>query len=93
MNIKLSLKRALAEADRDRAWLCKQLGVYPQQLSRWVSSQHLSTAIIERIAGQFGMTILEFLELGERDSIYAAGVACCSDEAELQDGAQAKDYK
>jgi plasmid maintenance system antidote protein VapI len=65
MNIKKSTRKALAELGESQTWLGEQLGTTRSQVSRWVTSEHLSTSVIEKIAKVFGMTVAEFIALGE----------------------------
>ena len=65
MNIKKSTNKALAEIEQNHRWLSEQLGATESQVSRWVNADHLSTSIIERIAGVFDMSVGEFIALGE----------------------------
>lgn len=65
MNIKRSARKALAANDMKQKDLAKKLGFTEEKISRWVNSEHLNTANIELMAKAFGMTLSEFIALGE----------------------------
>ena len=65
MNIRLSTRKALAGKDKTQKWLALQLGIRESKLSRWVNSAHLSTDKIEMMAEVFGMSVGQFISLGE----------------------------
>lgn len=65
MVIRKAVNVALAKAGENQEWLALELSIHPAQLSRWVNADSLKSSIIERIAKVFGMTLSEFLALGE----------------------------
>ena len=65
MNIKRAVRRSLANIEKDQKWLAGELGTTEAQISRWVNADHLNTKIIERLANLFGLTVSEFIALGE----------------------------
>ncbi|MFW0776098.1 MAG: hypothetical protein ACN2B6_00060 [Rickettsiales bacterium] len=66
MNLRKSIKLALVQQDKTNLWLAEQLGTSPAYTSRL--QRHGSSASFkqtERIAEIFGMTLSEFIALGE----------------------------
>ena len=63
--IKRSLRRALAKGGRKQKWLAEQIGESEITLSRWANADHLSTGKIEKVAKPFGLSVSEFISLGE----------------------------
>ena len=65
MNIKRSTRKALADKEQHQSWLAKKLKATEPQVSVWINSENLNTRLIKRIADVFGMTVGEFIRLGE----------------------------
>lgn len=67
MNIRKSIKYAMIEQDRTGRWLAEQLGVTPQYISRLQKDGSTpSVKTCERIATAFGLSVSEFIALGEK---------------------------
>ena len=65
LNIRKAVRTALAQADKNQAWLAEQLGTTDKQVSKWVNSDHLNTSVLAKMAKPFGMTVAELLALGD----------------------------
>lgn len=65
MNIKKSIKIALAKADKRQSWLANKLDMKEASLSSIIHVNKPSSANISRIAGAFDMRVSEFIALGE----------------------------
>ena len=65
MNIKKSVKIALAKADKRQGWLAKELGMKDATLSSILHVNKPSSANINKLAGAFDMKVSEFIALGE----------------------------
>ena len=65
MNIKKSLKLALAEREKSPGWLAKKIGVTPQAVSKFAATGHSNTRTIETFCNALGMKVSEFIALGE----------------------------
>ena len=65
MNIKKSLKLALAERERSPGWLAKKLKVTPQAVSKFAATGHSNTRTIEAFCKVLDMKVSEFIALGE----------------------------
>lgn len=69
MNIRKSILVALAVHEKDRKWLQDKLNISRQRLQRIISSKHhISTGTLESLAGAFGMSVSEFVALGEQSA-------------------------
>lgn len=66
MNLAKSLKKALLERNMSQLDLATKLEITPVHLNRLANNKaQMSPAIMERIAGQFGMKVSDFVALGE----------------------------
>lgn len=66
MNLAKSLKKALLERNMSQLDLANKLEITPVHLNRLANNKaQMSPAIMERIAGQFGMKVSDFVALGE----------------------------
>jgi transcriptional regulator with XRE-family HTH domain len=66
MNLAKSLKKALLERNMSQLDLAAKLEITPVHLNRLANNKaQMSPAIMERIAGQFGMKVSDFVALGE----------------------------
>ena len=65
MNIKRSFRRCMADVDMKQKEVATKIRVSETLLSSWVNSEHLSTKNIERLAKVFGLSVSEFIALGE----------------------------
>lgn len=66
MNLAKSLKKALLERNMSQLDLARKLEITPVHLNRLANDKaQMSPAIMERIAGQFGMKVSDFVALGE----------------------------
>jgi plasmid maintenance system antidote protein VapI len=65
MNIGKSTKICLAKTEHNTAWLADQLGITTARVSAIVSAEHHNTATIDKLAKAFGLSVSEFIALGE----------------------------
>ncbi len=65
MNIKRSFRRCMADKGVNQRQLAESLKTTEATVSAWVNADHLSTKNIERVAKIFGMSVSEFIALGE----------------------------
>jgi len=55
----------MADVDMKQKEVATKIRVSETLLSSWVNSEHLSTKNIERLAKVFGLSVSEFIALGE----------------------------
>lgn len=67
MNIKKSIRVALAERDKNMAWLTDQLDVSRARTSKIANAEALNSKSLERLSKIFGLSVSEFIALGERE--------------------------
>ena len=65
MNIKKSVKIALAKSDKRQGWLADKLDMKEASLSSIMHVNKPSSANINKLAGAFDMKVSEFIALGE----------------------------
>lgn len=65
MNLSKSLRIAFAQQGIKHKLLAQQLGVSNQQISNWLATGQIKQAYLVPIAEFFGMTVSEFIALGE----------------------------
>lgn len=65
MNLKKSIKKALAENGQKQKDLATKMGVTPQQVTNWCITGKISQDNLTTMASNFDMTISEFVALGE----------------------------
>lgn len=65
MNIKKSLKIALAQREKSQTWLAKKLGVTHQSVSKIGATGHSNTRTIETVCKALNMSVSDFIALGE----------------------------
>lgn len=67
MDIGKSIRVALAHRNENKSWLAKELGCTPAWVSRLANGDVVPGGkTIEGIAQVFGMTVSEFIALGEK---------------------------
>lgn len=67
MDIGKSIRLALAEKNERQPWLADKMGVTRAYVNRMANGVTVPGGkTIERIAGIFGMTVSEFIALGEK---------------------------
>lgn len=65
MNIKKSIKKALAEVEQNQKWLADQLGIGTSAVSHRINREGQNLGQIEEMAKIFNMKVSEFIALGE----------------------------
>lgn len=65
MNLRKSIKIALAQRDENAAWLADELTMSKQQLSQIMSGANVRTDTIDRLANALGLASSELIALGE----------------------------
>lgn len=65
MDIGKSTKIALVKNGCSQGWLAKELGVSRQRATAIANSKEAGAKTLERLANVFGMSISEFIALGE----------------------------
>ncbi len=65
MNVKKSLRIALAQHDKTPGWLAKKVGVSRQAISKFGATGHSNTRTIEVFCDALGMKASEFIALSE----------------------------
>lgn len=65
MNIGKSIKIALAQGEKNTAWIAGELKISTARVSAIARAEHHNTATIQSLAGIFGMSVSEFIALGE----------------------------
>lgn len=65
MDVKKSLKIALAQRSKTQVWLAKQLGVTHQAITKIGATGHSNTRTIDNVCKVLGMKVSEFIALGE----------------------------
>jgi transcriptional regulator with XRE-family HTH domain len=58
-------KVALAQRSKSRNWLAEQLGVSPQRASLILNSPTASQGTLEKMADLFGLSLSDYVKLGE----------------------------
>ncbi len=67
MDVGKSIRVALAHRNETKSWLAKQMGCTPAWVGRLANGDTVPGGkTIESIAGIFGMTVSEFIALGEK---------------------------
>ena len=65
MNIGLSLRVAIAKRGINPSQFADDYGWSRQRVHKVLKSKSVSTDLLERLANYFGMTIADFIKLGE----------------------------
>ena len=65
MNIKRSLRMAMADRDVNSKQLAENLGVGPSQVSKWLNTGCITASGLKKLADYFEMPVSEFIKLGE----------------------------
>ena len=65
MNLRKSIKVALAKADKDQKWLADTIGIAPAHVSVIIKRNSANTKTLESVADAFGMKVSELIALGE----------------------------
>lgn len=65
MNIKRSVRIALAKKDMTQAEMAKIVGVTPATLSLIINREEIPTGRLEQFATAFEMSVSDFIKLGE----------------------------
>jgi len=65
MNLRKSIKIALAQRDENAAWLADELEMSKQQLSQIMSGANVRTDTIDRLSKALGLASSELIALGE----------------------------
>ena len=65
MNIRKSIKIAMASKDVNQFELAKGIGVVPSQISKWINKGGITVKGLESLAAYFDMSVSEFIKLGE----------------------------
>lgn len=65
MNIKRSIKIALARIDKSQTWLAEESGVARTTISIMCSTNRTSTASVAELAKALSMSVSEFIAIGE----------------------------
>lgn len=65
MNIGKSTKICIAKNERNTAWLAEKLGVTSARVSAIMNATHHNTLTITKLAEAFGLSVSEFIALGE----------------------------
>ena len=75
MDIGKSIRIALANINKSRAWLAREMGVTRGYISNMANGRTIPGGkMIESLAGIFGMTTSEFIALGETEEKHDAHV-------------------
>jgi plasmid maintenance system antidote protein VapI len=65
MNVGRSINIAMAKKDMRRPDLAKILGTTPQNIKNLIDRDNTSTETLRKLAAIFGMSVSEFIRLGE----------------------------
>lgn len=65
MNIGKSIRKALIDHDMRQNQLAEKMGVGVRWMSRMCNSRTASMQTVEALAAQFGMSVSDFIKLGE----------------------------
>lgn len=65
MNVGKSIKKALIDRDMRQTQLADQMGVSTSWVNRIANSRTASMQTVEALAAQFGMSVSDFIKLGE----------------------------
>lgn len=65
MNLKRSIKVALAISDHNAVWLANELGMSRQQIGRIINTGKATTSTIDKIATALDLSSSELIALGE----------------------------
>jgi hypothetical protein len=65
MNLKRSTRIALARIDKTQAWLAQESGISKPTISIMCSTNRTSSNSMQAIASALGMTVSEFVAVGE----------------------------
>jgi len=65
MNLRKSIKIALAQKEQNATWLAGELKVSKQHISKIMSGANVSSKTIENVSKAFGLSASELIALGE----------------------------
>ncbi len=65
MNLRRSIKIALAHKDKNAAWLATKLNMTKQQVSQIMSGSNVRSDTIDKVSEAFGISSSELIALGE----------------------------
>lgn len=65
MNLRKSIKVALAQRDMEQKTLAEQLGMSQSSMSQLAAQESCTGATLKKLAEAFGMKVSEFVALGE----------------------------
>lgn len=65
MNLRKSIKVALAQRDMEQKALAEQLGMSQSSMSQLAAQESCTGATLRKLADAFGMKVSEFVALGE----------------------------
>lgn len=65
MDLKKSIKIALAKKGENTIWLANKLGVSPRTVTEWMKVGRINTDQVQDISRVCGMKSSEFIALGE----------------------------
>ncbi len=65
MNLRISIKIALAQRDKNATWLADRLGMTKQQLSQIMSGSSVRSDTIDKVSKALDLASSELIALGE----------------------------
>lgn len=65
MNLKRSIRVALAQKDRNQQWLAEKSGIAASHISTICTTGNASLGTVQALAAGLGMTVSEFIAIGE----------------------------
>ena len=68
MNLRRSIKTALKQQGKNQEWLADRIGQGKSSVTVIMNRNATSSKTLERISAAFGMSVSEFIALGEKPS-------------------------